>query len=373
MNVAIVHDYLNQAGGAERVVAALHRIYPAAPIFTTIADPAVLAALMPDAEVRVSWMQHLPGIARHYRKYFLLYPRAIESFDLSAFDLVLSSSSAYAKGVRTRTDAVHICYCHTPMRFAWNLEGYAAREQWGPMTRRVLPPLVARLRRWDLQTADRPTAYVANSSVIAERIARHYGRSATIIPPPVELDRFTLSPVNEPYHLIVSRLVPYKRVDLAVEAFTRMQRPLVVIGDGPARAALERQAGPTVQFLGRLPDVTVAEYYARCHAILFPGEEDFGIVPLEANAAGRPVIAFQRGGALDTVVPGVTGTFFAEQTVDSLCEAVAVSDRTVWRKDHLRQHAEGFREAVFRERYLALVDSVMHARSPVPVGALPAA
>lgn len=373
MKVAIVHDYLNQAGGAERVVAALHRIYPSAPIYTTIADRAVVDALMPNADVRVSWMQQLPGIDRHYRKYFLLYPRAVESFNLDAYDLVLSSSSAYAKGVRTRPDAVHICYCHTPMRFAWNLDSYAAREQWGTFTRHMLPPLVAQVRRWDIRTAQRPTAYVANSSVVAERIARYYGRSATVIPPPVEVDRFVPTVVDEPYHLIVSRLVPYKRVDLAVEAFTRMQRPLVIIGDGPARSALERMAGPTVTFLGRLPDQAVSDYYARCKAILFPGEEDFGIVPLESNAAGRPVIAYQKGGALDTVIPGFTGIFFREQTVDALCEAVALCDRTVWDKGRLRRHAEEFREEVFRDRYLALVDTLT---GPAPVarrGAMPAA
>jgi glycosyltransferase involved in cell wall biosynthesis len=295
-------------------------------------------------------MQRIPGIERHFRKYFMLYPHAIESLDLSAYDVVLSSSSAYAKGARSRPDAVHICYCHTPMRFAYNFEGYAERERWGAVTRRVLPPLIERVRRWDLRTADRPTVYIANSSVVAGRIATHYDREASVIPPPVEVDRFTPSEVQDPHYLVVSRLVAYKRIDLAVEAFTRMQRPLVVIGDGPARAGLERMAGPTVRFLGRLNDAEVSRAYARCQALVFPGEEDFGIVPLEANAAGRPVIAFQRGGALDTVRPGVTGTFFAQQTPEALAAAVLESERTPWDPGIIRQHAEAFREEVFAER-----------------------
>lgn len=350
MKLAIVHDYLNQSGGAERVVAAMHRLYPDAPVFTTIADQRVIDTLMPGADVRVSWMQRIPGIERHFRKYFLFYPHAIESLDLSAFDVVLSSSSAYAKGARTRPGAVHVCYCHTPMRFAWNFEGYAEREHWGTMTRRVLPPLVARVRRWDVRTAHRPTVYLANSSTVADRIARHYNREASVVPPPVEVDRFTPSPEVDAHHLIVSRLVAYKRIDLAVEAFTRMHRPLVIIGDGPARADLERLAGPTIRFLGRLDDAEVSRAYARCQALVFPGEEDFGIVPLEANAAGRPVIAFERGGALDTVIPGVTGTFFEQQTPESLMDAVLRSERTAWDPTAIRHHAEAFREEVFAER-----------------------
>lgn len=366
MNVAIVHDYLNQAGGAERVVAAMHRLYPQAPIFTTIADQSVVDALMPDADVRTTWMQRLPGIGRHFRKYFLLYPRAIEGLDLSAYDVVLSSSSAYAKGARTRPGAVHVCYCHTPMRFAWNFEGYAERERWGAMTRRLLPPLIAQVRRWDVRTASRPTVYLANSTAVAERIARHYHRKASVVPPPVEVDRFTPSAVQDPHYLVVSRLVAYKRIDLAVNAFSNMNRQLVVIGDGPARADLERIAGPNVRFLGRLDDAAVSAAYARCQAVIFPGEEDFGIVPLEANAAGRPVIAYQRGGALDTVVPGTTGVFFAEQTVASLGEAVARLEQIAWDPVRLRTHAEGFREAVFAERLGAIVTALHHG---APAGA----
>lgn len=355
MKLAIVHDYLNQSGGAERVVAALHRLFPEAPIYTTIADPAVVQALMPGADVRVSWMQRLPARDRWYRGYVMLYPGAIESLDLSGYDVILSSSSAFAKGAIAPPGARHICYCHTPMRFAWDLDQYAAREQWSPLVRRLLPPLVQRLRRWDLRTAQRPTRYLANSSVVAQRIARNYGLPSRVVPPPVEVDRFVPSASHDDYYLIVSRLVGYKRIDLAVEAFTRMARPLMVIGDGPARAALERNAGPSVRFLGRLSDWEVAEHYARCRAVIFPGEEDFGIVPLEANAAGRPVIACRAGGALDTVIEGSTGLCFFPQSVYALCRAVEDCERIEWDPVALRRHAEGYREEIFRERILAEV------------------
>jgi glycosyltransferase involved in cell wall biosynthesis len=245
------------------------------------------------------------------------------------------------------------------MRFAWNFDGYAARERWGPLLRTVLPPLVARVRRWDLRTAHRPTMYAANSSAGAARIRRHYGRPAAVVFPPVEVERFSPLDADDDYHLVVSRLVPYKRVDLVVDAFNRLARPLVVIGDGPARRDLERQAGPTIRFLGRQPDDQVAAYYARCRALVFPGEEDFGLTPLEANASGRPVIAYRAGGALDTVVDGMNGVFFDTQTVESLCEAIARCDALPWDKARLRRHAEGFREDVFRERFMAVVRSAL--------------
>jgi glycosyltransferase involved in cell wall biosynthesis len=366
MRVALAHDYLIQAGGAERVVAALHRIFPEAPVFTTIADPDLTDSMLPGASIRTSWMQRLPGLKKHFRKYVLLYPTAIESLDFSGYDLVISSSSAFAKGIITPPGTVHICYCHTPMRFGWSAGAYAEREEWGPLVRTLLPTVTERLRRWDLRTANRPTLYVANSTVVAQRISDHYGRTARVVFPPVELDRVRPTGEQGDFHLVVSRLVPYKRIDLAVETFTRMGRPLVVIGDGPARGALEKIAGPTVRFMGRLSDAEVARHYASCRAVIFPGEEDFGIVPLEANAAGRPVIAFQAGGALDTVVEGQTGIFFKTQTVEALTRAVLDCQSRIWRAGALRRHAEAFREEVFRARMLDVVHAVtgQGARSP---------
>lgn len=357
MNVALVHDYLIQSGGAERVIAALHRLFPEAPIYTTLADPRLVDEMLPGADVRTSWMQRLPG-RRSFRRYFLLYPAAVQSFDLTPFDLVISNSSAYAKSARTRPGACHVSYCHTPMRFAWEFERYAAREEWNAATRVMLRPMVAGLRRWDRRTAARPTGYLANSSAGAARIARWYGRPARVVHPPVDLTRFAPGDDVADFHLVVSRLVGYKRIDLAIDAFNQLGRKLLIIGEGPAARYLKTIAGPTVHFLGRIDDASVSEYYRRCRALIFPGEEDFGLTPLEANASGRPVVAFRRGGALDTVVAGATGVFFDEQTPESLARAVINAERTPWSSLALRRHAESFREAVFRDRMLEAVRAV---------------
>jgi glycosyltransferase involved in cell wall biosynthesis len=362
MNIALVHDYLFQSGGAERVIAALHRLFPSAPIYTTIAEPGVVSSLLPDAEIRTSWMQRLPGLHRHHRKYFMFYPSAIERLDLSEFDLVVSNSSAYGKGVKTRPDACHVCYCHTPMRFAWNFAGYAAQEEWGALTRLALRPMVEYVRRWDARTAGRPSGYIANSSNIANRIQRCYGLPSQVVHPPVEVSRFTPSPEIGDFHLVVSRLVGYKRIDLAIEAFNQLQRPLVIIGDGPARQQLERIAGPTIRFLGRRDDADVAAHYARCQALVFPGEEDFGLTPLEANASGRPVIAYAAGGALDTVREGISGVFFRAQTPEALAQAVRDADLVAWDQQLLRRHAEQFREERFRERMTSAIENVIRAK-----------
>jgi glycosyltransferase involved in cell wall biosynthesis len=362
MKIAIVHDYLNQAGGAERVVGTLHTMFPNAPIFTTILDRASLWDVLRDADIRTSWMQKLPLLKRHFKAYLLFYPGAIERFDLREYDLVISSSSAFGKAAITRRDAVHVCYCHTPMRFVWDYERYMEREQYGSSVRAVLVPVLKRFRSWDVKTSVRPTQYVANSTVVADRIRRFYGRESIIVPPPVAVQRFTPVENPEDFYLIVSRLNPYKRVDLVVKAFNDLGRPLVIIGDGPDRATLEGLAKPNIKFLGRLPDPEVAQYYARCRALLFPGDEDFGIVPLEANAAGRPVLAYKAGGALDTVVDGKTGIFFSELTPESLTEAVLRSESTAWDSSAIRRHAEDFAEPHFRERFMRVVETVVQER-----------
>lgn len=362
MKVAIVHDYLNQAGGAERVVGTLHTMFPEAPIFTTILDRGSLWEVLRDADIRTSWMQKLPLLKRHFKAYLLFYPGAIERFDLSEYDLVISSSSAFGKAAITRKDAVHICYCHTPMRFVWDYERYMEREQYGSPVRAVLVPVLRRFRKWDVKTAVRPDTYVANSTVVADRIRRFYGRESVIVPPPVAVQRFTPGSRVEDFYLIVSRLNPYKRVDLVVKAFNDLGRPLVIIGDGPDRVVLERMAKPNIKFLGRLPDPEVAEYYARCRALIFPGDEDFGIVPLEANAAGRPVIAFKAGGALDTVVNGQTGIFFQELTPESLSEAVLCAEKTEWNSVAIRKHAEDYAEPHFRQRFMCVVEETVERR-----------
>jgi glycosyltransferase involved in cell wall biosynthesis len=356
--IALVHDYFIQMGGAERVAAAMHDSFPNAPIYTTVALEHRLPPELRTADIRTSAMQWLPAIERRFRQYFMLYPFAIEQFDLSEFDLILSSSSGYAKGVRRRANAVHVCYCHTPMRWVWRYDDYVERESFGSATRSVLPFALWGLRKWDLRAAQQPDHYIANSQLVASRIKHVYKREAVVIPPPIEVDRFTPSTDYDDYYLILSRLVPYKRIDLAIEACKRLDRRLVIIGDGPDRARLEALAGPKTEFLGRQPDKQVNHYASRCRALLFPGEEDFGMVPLEVNAAGRPVIAYRGGGAMETVEEGVTGLFFDKPESRSLIAAIEDFESRIWNQKLMRAHAEKFDQKVFAFRVLQFLGSV---------------
>lgn len=359
--IALVHDYFIQMGGAERVAEELQRIFPEAPMFTTVDQrlPEAVAAAAANGNgatngmsSQTTWMQRLPINRRNHRHYFLLYPFAVESLDLSDYDLVISSTSGYAKGVRKKRGAVHVCYCHTPMRWVWRYRAYAEREEFGRLKKMVLPVLLKGLKRWDLRAARQPDHYIANSKVVADRIRECYGREAFVIPPPIDVGRFSWDQPGEDYYLILSRLAPYKRLDLAVEACRRMDRPLVVIGDGVARERLERMAGPKTTFLGRQPDEVVNRYAGRCRALIFPGEEDFGMTPLEINASGRPVIAFRGGGATETVIENRTGVFFDEQTAGSLAGAIEDFEGRSWDRLALRRHAEGFSREVFAARML---------------------
>lgn len=345
-------------GGAERVAAVMHESFPSAPMYTTVALQHRLPNELRNADIRTSPMQWLPGMERRFRQYFMLYPFAIEQFDLSEYDLILSSSSGYAKGVRRRRNAVHVCYCHTPMRWAWRYDDYVERENFGQATRSLLPFCMWGLRKWDLRAAQQPTYYIANSQLVANRIKKIYGREAFVIPPPIDVDRFEPSNFVDDYYLVLSRLLPYKRLDIAIEACNRLKRRLLIVGDGPDRKRLESIAGPTIEFLGRQPDRMVNHYASRCRALLFPGEEDFGMVPLEVNAAGRPVIAFRAGGALETVLEGVTGLFFDQQRPESLANAIEEFEGRTWLQPMLRQHAEKFDRTVFSFRMLQFLGSV---------------
>ena len=362
MKVAIVHDYLNQAGGAERVVAVLHRMYPDAPIFTTLFDPAVVGEPLASADVRVSWMQRLPGWRRYFKAYLPLYPLAVRSFDLSGHDLIISSSSAWAKGVRVPSGAVHVCYCYTPMRWAWSFDDYVGRSEMGLVSRSAAGLVMGALRRWDVRTAATVHRFIAISSEVAARIRRVYGRDSDVVFPPVGVERFASDTASGDFFLVVSRLNSYKRIDLAVAACSSLGVPLVVVGDGPGREKLERMAGPTVRFTGRLADDEVARLFERCRALILPGVEDFGLTPLEANAAGRPVVAFAAGGALDTVVPGETGVLFHESTASALMDALATVAAQPWDSARLRAHAEKFAEPVFVARFRAAVASELEGR-----------
>jgi len=351
LKTAIVHDYFTQSGGAEKVAGELYKMIPSADVFATVALRDKLPDELKDVAIKTSWMQGLPGMRKLYRLYFLIYPIAVRSLDLSAYDLVISSSSGYVKGVRTHPDAVHVCYCHTPMRWVWSFDNYSSRESFGGGFRRILSSLVAVLRLWDESASRQPDHFVANSEVVAGRIQHIYGRSAAVIQPPIDIDRFTISDVVDDYYLILARLVPYKRIDLAVDAFTKLGKNLKIIGSGPAAAGLKSGAGPTVDFMGRLSDKDVERYVSRCRALIFPGEEDFGMAPVEVASAGRPTIAFRGGGAIETVIEGVTGTFFMEQTVESLIDAIERFERQEWSPTVIRKHAETFSTEVFRERF----------------------
>jgi glycosyltransferase involved in cell wall biosynthesis len=350
-------------GGAERVAEAMHDSFPSAPMYTTVALPKGLPGTLRTADIRTSLLQKLPSLDRRFRHYFMLYPFAVENFDLSAYDLIFSSSSGYAKGVRRRRNAIHVCYCHTPMRWVWRYEDYVARERFGGVVRAALPTLLWGLRKWDLRASRQPNYYIANSNLVARRIKKIYGREAFVIPPPIDVQRFQMAKANEvdDYYLVLSRLMPYKRIDIAIEACKRMNRRLVIIGDGPDRARLEKIADDRIEFMGRQPDKVVNYFASRCQALLFPGEEDFGMVPLEVNAAGRPVIAYRGGGALETVVENVTGVFFDQQNGRSLAEAIEKFEGLTWRQDVLRHHAEKFDRNVFAFRVLQFLGSVAPA------------
>lgn len=369
MKIALVHDYLVEAGGAERVVAALHELFPDAPIYTSVYDPRTALPALRDARIVTSFLQRLPHSRRVYKWWLPLYPLAFEQFDFSAYDVVISSSSSFAKGVITGPDTLHISYCHTPSRFAWRYHEYLRREPAGLACRLVMPWLVHYLRTWDYSAAQRVDGFVANSQNTARRIRKFYGHGAEVIHPPVDTTFYTREPGPAaclpfvppgPFFLLASRLAPYKRADLAVMACSQLDVPLVVAGDGVARPRLEQLAGPAVRFVGHVPDHVLREYYRRCTALIFPGEEDFGLVPLEANACGRPVIAYRAGGALETVVDGVTGTFFDAQTPESLVAALRSFDPEAYDPAALRHHALKFDKQLFQRRILDHVEARIH-------------
>ena len=357
MRIAILHDYLNQMGGAENVLLTLHEIFPDAPIYTSFYRPEALPPAFRHLDIRTTFLQKFGPLTRYPRHQKLLpfYPIAFEHLDLRAYDVIISNSSAWCKGVITREDAWHLCYCLSPMRFAWNTHEYLAGERVGWLARTLLPAMLTRIRAWDVTASARVDEFVAISRIVAARIRKLYRREATILFPPVDTTRFTPTDRLGAYFLVVSRLVPYKRVDLVIQAFNRLRLPLRIIGEGRDRARLEAMAQPNVRFLGYVDDEERRRRLARCQALIFPGEEDFGLVPVEAQASGRPVIAYAAGGALDTVVDGETGLFFAEQAVDALCAAVTRFTSTTFSAERIATHAAAFDTGVFKERMAALV------------------
>jgi len=362
--IALFQDYLAQNGGAARVTEAIHRTLPEAELYTTMEVPERISPYLRRLNVKTTWMQVLPAKGKLYRHYFLLYPFAVESAHLEKFDLILSSCCGYAKGVKRGKNSVHVCYCHNPMRWVWRFPEYIARERFNPLTARLLQLTVQGLKRWEIQAALRPDYFIANSHIVADRLKSAFGIEATVIEPPIDTSRFWISRQIGDYYLILSRLNAYKRIDIAVEACTRTDRRLVVIGDGPDRARLEALAGPGVSFLGRLPDDLVNRYASGCRALIFPGEEDFGMAPLEVNAAGRPVVAYGSGGATETVINGLNGILFREQTTGSLIEALEQFENMDWDPAAIRRNAQRYDVHVFQERLLDFLSRV----SPVVRG-----
>jgi glycosyltransferase involved in cell wall biosynthesis len=346
MRVAIVHDLMNQMGGAERVLLTLHDLFPQAPIYTSIWDPKITDKRFRTMDIRTSYMQRLPFIMRHHQPYLPLYPFVFEHLDLREYDVVISSSWAFAKGIVTRPEALHICYCYTPMRWAWRYEDYITHERVGLIGRTLLPPFITWLRAWDYATAARVDYFVSISHAVS-----------AVIMPPVDTSRFQVASAHDDYFLVVSRMIPYKRIDLAVQAFTRLGLPLRVIGGGRDEKKLRRMAGKNVRFMGSLSDAEVREHMANCRALIFPGEEDFGLTPVEAQASGRPVIAYGAGGALSTIVEGETGVFFPEQTVESLMEAVLNFRDDQFDPQRIRRHAEEFDTQRFMDRLGRFVEA----------------
>ncbi len=358
LRTVIFHDNFAQMGGAERVAEELHRALPDADLATTLLVTERLTDYLKRTEIRTTWMQLLPAKAQLFRWYFLLYPLAIETVDLEKYDLVVTSCFGYAKGLKRREGALHICYCHSPMRWIWRTSDYFAREEFGFWKRHLLALALIPLKAWEIRAAQRPDFYIANSSEVARRLRDAFGIEATVICPPIDTRRFTISASVDDYYLVLSRLVPYKRIDLAVEACSRSGRRLKVIGGGPDFKRLKSHAGPTVEFLGRQSDQTVAQLVSHCRALIFPGEEDFGLAPLEANAAGRPVVAFKGGGALETIVPGLNGIFFDEPTVESLISSLDEFETMRWQPVEIRAHSERFDSRIFQERFRAFIKSV---------------
>lgn len=373
--VALVHDWLNQMGGAENVLEELVAMMPGAPIYTSIYAP----ERMPDAyrawDIRTSFMQRLPGVAKHHQRYLPLYPLAFSRFRLSGYDLVLSNKSGFCHGIGLGTPRpLHVCYCLTPTRFLWLYEQYREREQIGRALNAVLQPMLALLRRWDYTAAQQVDDFIAISTTVQERIRRIYRRESVVIHPPVDTTYFTPDPGTKvgDYYLIVSRLIPYKRIDLAVEAFRHLpNEKLVVVGEGRDLETLRAHASANVTFLGHQERARIRELLRGCKAFLFPGLEDFGIAPVEAMSVGRPVIAFGGGGALDTVVPGVTGEHFAEQTAQSLAAVIAAFDPNRYDPVACQTQAARFSHAAFRTKLVAHLDQLLATSGKVAPAMLP--
>ena len=368
MRVALVHDWLLGMRGGEKCLEIFCELFPDAELYTLISDAEKISSTIRRMKINNSWLSRFPRIKSHYRNFLPLFPAAIESIDLSNYDLILSSSHCVAKGIFPHR-ALHVAYVHAPMRYVWDMyDAYFSRRNL--MARTAMTVCRPYLQRWDVRSAGRVDYFIANSLNVAAKIRRLYARPATVLYPPVDLSKFRISNEQGPYYLVVSALVPYKRIDIVIEAFNRLKLPLKIAGQGPLRKQLERASGPNIEFLGWVSDEKLVQLYASSQALIFPGEEDFGIVPLEAQASGRPVIAYGKGGVLETVIAldssadppnrqtAPTGILFPEQSSECLITAIERFDRARKAFDpaKLRLHAAGFSRERFKAQVKEFVD-----------------
>lgn len=361
--VAIVHDWLVTYGGGERVVELLHEVFPQAPVYTLVYDKKNLSPVFDDYDVRTTYLQKIPGAVHWYKNLLTLMPGAFERLDLTEYDIVISSCSSCSKGVITRADAVHICYCHTPIRYIWS-HYHEYRNHSGWLKRLLIPFLTHRIRMWDFQAAQRVDFFLANSKTTAQRIKKYYGRESNVVYPGVHMNERPASEQPEEFYLVVGRFTHYKRIDLAVQACTNLKRRLIVVGGGDEEKTLREIAGDCVTFAGRLSDEEICDLYWSAKAFLFPGEEDFGITPVEAQSAGCPVIAYGRGGATESVIDKKTGVFFYEQTVEAMEDAIERFERegVLLNRLEIQQTAMRFSQENFKQQVSDFANAVWPVR-----------
>jgi len=359
MKVALIHDHLAQDGGAEKVLKALAEIFPDAPIYTLLYEKKNADRYFKNRRIETSIIQKLPGGVKHYQWYMPFMPMAVEFFDLHDYDLVISDASAFAKGVITAPHTLHICYCHTPTRYLWSdTHQYINELKYNKYFKKIISLVLNYVRLWDAAAADRVDKYIANSETVKRRIAKYYKADSIVIYPPVATDKFKISETVEDFFLIGGRLAPYKRVDIVIEAFKKMNKKLKIFGDGVDMKRLKKIAGnaANIEFLGRVSDEKMADLYGKCLAFINPQEEDFGITAVEAMASGRPVIAFAKGGAKETIIEGKTGMFFNSQTPESLIEAVNKFDGNNFNPNEIRARAERYGVERFKKEIKEFID-----------------
>jgi glycosyltransferase involved in cell wall biosynthesis len=355
LKIAIVCDWLTNFGGAEKVILALHQLFPQAPIYTSVYNKEKMHGFE-NAEIHTSHLQNFPLAKTKHQMYLPFYPQVFEQFNLNDYDIVISSSHSCAKGIITKPETLHICYCHSPMRYAWEDSiNYIDQYEINPLIKRIAKSFIHKLRIWDRLSAERVDSFIANSSTVQKRIFKYYRKSSTIIHPFVDISKFKLNNKRKDYFLAVGRLIPYKRFDLIIEAFNRLQLPLIIAGTGVASAKLKQMAGGNIKFTGFINNDDLCKLYSEARALIFPQIEDFGITPLEAMATGCPVIAYNQGGARETVIDRKTGVFFDEQTPESLAGAVNIFKKNIFNPEEIRKHAESFDVEVFNKKIIDFV------------------